>query len=112
MGTQKYIEEEIKPTQRELQAAPCAPPCIDETASLSNVARTTSACVIDFFEERDRVRAGLEESSREFEIDWRVRKVATRRLPSIQRVDRLEESLYWLFSAATLIYLLLGILGR
>jgi hypothetical protein len=33
------------------------------------------------------------------------------RLPSVGRIDRLEESLYWLLSAATLIYFLLRIFG-
>jgi len=104
MGTQKYTEEEMKFTQHELEAAPGAPPCIDQTASLSKVARIPPACVIDFFEARDRVPAGSEESSKEFEIDRKASKVAARRLPSAQQVD--------LFSAATLVYLLLAIIGR
>ena len=36
---------------------------------------------------------------------------AKRELPA-KRVDRLEESLYWLFSAATLVCLLLEIIGH
>jgi hypothetical protein len=43
------------------------------------------------------------------EIDRRASQVATRR-PLLTK--RLEESLYWLLSAATLVYLLLGIIGR
>jgi hypothetical protein len=39
-------------------------------------------------------------------------KVVFDRLRSIERVNRLEESLYWLLSAATLIYLLVGIIGH
>jgi hypothetical protein len=31
---------------------------------------------------------------------------------SIGRIDRLEESLYWLLSAPTLVYLILAIIGR
>jgi hypothetical protein len=101
----------MKFTQLELQAAPAAGsvPHIDE-ATLSKVIRGPSACVIDFFEARDRLPAGFEESSKEFEIK-KASKVAARRIPSIGPVDRLEETLYWLFAAATLVYLLLGIIG-
>jgi hypothetical protein len=46
------------------------------------------------------------------EMDRRPSEVAARRLPGVKRVGRLEESLYWLFSAAVLGYLLLEIIGR
>jgi hypothetical protein len=46
------------------------------------------------------------------EIDRRASKVAARRPLLTKRLDRLEESLYWLLSAAMLVYLLLGIIGR
>jgi hypothetical protein len=46
------------------------------------------------------------------EIDRRTSEVAARRLPGVTRIGRLEESLYWLFSAAVLGYLLLEIIGR
>ena len=52
------------------------------------------------------------ESSKEFPMNRQGSEVAAYRRPSVKRVDRLEESLYWLLSAATLIYLLLGIIGR
>jgi hypothetical protein len=38
-------------------------------------------------------------------------KVAARRIPPPGRMDRLEESLYWLLSAAALVYLFLGLIG-
>jgi hypothetical protein len=115
MGTQKYIQQEMKFTQRELEAAPGAPtaPRIDGATTLSNVTCAPSVCVvIDFFDARDRLRAGFEESSKEFEINRKASNVAAHRLPSAERVDRLEELLYWLLSAATLVYLLLCIAGR
>jgi hypothetical protein len=65
---------------------------------------------IDFFETSDRLAEGFKESGREF--DRRTSEVAARRLPGVKRVGRLEESLYWLFSAAVLGYLLLEIIGR
>jgi hypothetical protein len=34
-----------------------------------------------------------------------------RRLPAVERIDRLEESICWLLSAATLTYLLLELIG-
>jgi hypothetical protein len=71
---------------------------------------TTSACVIDFLKARDRLSAEFEGTSKELEITWKARKVAACRMPSVQ-VDRLEDSLYWLLSAATLGYLVLEIIG-
>ncbi|MEY2607099.1 MAG: hypothetical protein QOH31_4939 [Verrucomicrobiota bacterium] len=71
---------------------------------------TTSACIIDFLNARDRLSAEFEGTSKELEITWKARKVAARRMPSV-RVDRLEDSLYWLLSAATVGYLVLEIIG-
>ena len=82
----------------------------DEAAALSTVIRAPS-CVIDFFEARDRLSAGFESSSEEFEIKRKAGNVAARQIPSVGRFDRLEESLYWLLSAATLIYLVLAVIG-
>ena len=102
----------MKFTQRELQAAPGArsAPGIDEAATLLTVIRP-SAHVINFLEARDRLMAGFEVSSKEFAIKRKAGNVAARRIPSIGRIDRLEESLYWLLSAATLVYLIFGIIG-
>jgi hypothetical protein len=57
-------------------------------------------------------REGFEDGGKEFEINRRASKVGARRSPGVERVSRLEESLYWLFSAAMLSYLLLQIIGR
>jgi hypothetical protein len=65
---------------------------------------------VDFFEAGHRIAARFKETSNQFEIDLRA-KVSARRLFLTKRVDRLEESLYWLLSAAIVIYLLLGIIG-
>ena len=46
------------------------------------------------------------------EMDRRTSEIAARQLPGVKRVGRLEESLYWLSSAAVLGYLLLEIIGR
>ena len=103
----------MKFTQRELQVASGDPaaPGIDDATTLLKVTGARSACVIDFFEARDRLGVGFEVSSKDFEVNWRPGKVANR-LPTVERVDRLEESIYWLLSAATLVYLLLGVTGR
>ena len=114
MGTPTYLQPEMKFTKRELETAPGAPPapCIDAAATISNASRGRSACVIDFFEARDRLEGEFEESSKEVEIKWKASKTVVRRLPSAHWADRLEELLYSLLSAATLIYLLLCIIGR
>jgi hypothetical protein len=108
------MQQNMEFRQRELPAEPAArsAPGIDEAAALSTVIRAPSVCVIDFFEAHHRLPAGFEVSSKELEIKRKAGNVAARRIPSIGRIDRLEESLYWLLSAATLIYLLLGIIGR
>ncbi len=104
----------MKFTQRELQVASGAPsaPRIDDGTTPLKTTRVPSACVIDFFDGRDRLPARFEDSSKEFEINRRANKVVAHRPPSVEPVDRLEESVYWLLSAATLVYLLLGIIGR
>jgi len=71
---------------------------------------TTSAGIIDFLKARDRLSAEFNGASKESEMTWKARKVAARRMPSA-RVDRLEDSLYWLLSVATLGYLVLEIIG-
>jgi hypothetical protein len=77
---------------------------------LTTAIPTTSACVIDFLKARDRLSAEFAGTSKELGIAWKADKVDARRLPSAQ-VDRLEDSLYWLLSAATLGYLVLKVIG-
>jgi hypothetical protein len=90
------IHQNLKFTQQELPAtAPDAP----------------SACVIDFFETRDRLSAECVGASKELAIEQEIRKAAARRERSVGRADLLEESLYWLISTAVIAYLVLGILG-
>jgi len=107
------MQQDMEFTQREWQAAPAprSAPSIDEAATLSTVIRASSASVIDFFEARDRLSAGFEASGEEFEIKRKAGNVGARRIPSVGHFDRLEESIYWLLSAATLIYLVLEIIG-
>jgi hypothetical protein len=114
METPKYIQQQIKLTQRKSQAAVGAPsaPRIDEVTTPSKVTLAPSMCVIDFFEAGKRLPAGFKECGKKVEIDRKASKVAARRPLSSRRVDRLEESLYWLLSAAALVYLLLGIIGH
>jgi hypothetical protein len=111
MQTQEYIEQEMKLMHRESPAAPGAAPRLDETKYPSKVPRAPSACVIDFFEASGRVPARSQDGGKEPEINSKASGLAARRLPSV-RVDRLEDSLYWLFSGATLVYILLEIIGR
>jgi hypothetical protein len=85
---------------------------IEETTTLLEATRPPSACVIDFFEARDRLKPGLEEHGQQLEIKGKSQKLALHRLPTIKRADRLEESVYWVLSAVTVVYLLLGIIGR
>jgi hypothetical protein len=88
-----------------------AVPSVDHHSDLNEVPPTSSASDIDFFKARDRLSARFEETSQECEIKRKIRKVAARRMPPVRRIDRLEESLYWLLWAATLVYLLLWIIG-
>jgi hypothetical protein len=114
MGTPKYAQEETDLAPRETPTAPGASPGqrVEENTKLSRMTCDSSVWGIDFFETGDRLAEGFKESARAFEIDRRSSEVATRRLPGVKRVGRLEESLYWLFSAAVLGYLLLEIIGR
>jgi hypothetical protein len=111
METEEYIEQETKFTDRESLAAPGAAARLDETTYPSRVFRAPSACLIDFFEASNRVPAGLQNGSKEFDINQKASRGAAHQLPSGRRTDRLEDSLYWLFSAATLIYLLFALIG-
>ena len=84
---------------------------VEEAATLLTRTRASSACRIDSFEAHTGFPAGLEESSKIFAINRNAGQGAACRLYSIERVDRLEESIHWLLSAITLIYLILAIIG-
>jgi hypothetical protein len=109
MQTQEYIDQETK--ARESSALP-GTPRLDETTCLSKVPRAPSVPVIDFYRASDRVLSKSQDCSKELEIDRKTSRDFARRLPSVQRVDRLEDSLYWLFSGATIVYLLSEIIGH
>lgn len=113
MGTPKYAQQKTKFTPQEIQMSPGTPAKqrFNEEWTPSRTTRGSSVWVIDFFETPDQLGEGFEESGKEFGTNRRASKVA-RRLPGDKRVGRLEESLYWLFSAAMLSYLLLEIIGR
>ena len=63
------------------------------------------------FAQRELPAAEFEGSSQEFEVNRSAKEAAARRLTAVARMDRFEESAYWLLSAATLVYLLLGIIS-
>jgi hypothetical protein len=114
MGTPNDIQEPMKLKLRELPSLPPAPAMqrMDDASAFSKVlTRAPSGCVIDFFAARDWLQTGFAEGGPRIEIHQKPDELAAQRLPSVERVDRLEESLYWLLSAATLIYFLFGIIG-
>jgi hypothetical protein len=84
----------------------------EETTKLLEATCSPSACVIDFFDARDRLEQGLDERGQPSGTKGKSHKLALHRLPSIKRADRLEESVYWVLSAAILVYLLLEIISR
>jgi hypothetical protein len=114
MPTPKYAQEETDLTPRETPTVPGASTGqrFDENTTFSRMTRNSPVWGIDLLEKGDRLAEGFKESGREFEINRRASEVVASRLSGIKRVGRLEESLYWLFSAAMLGYLLLEIIGR
>ena len=107
METPDYLQEEMKFAQRELPAAPGAAPRTIEATTPSKLI----GAPFDLFEGVDRLPGGFEGSGQEFEMNRSAKEVAARRLTADARMDRFEESAYWLLSAATLVYLLLGIIS-
>ena len=103
----------MKFTPREFQTAHITQPtaCVGEATTLSKVPGARSAIVIDFFEAREWLSAGFEESRKEFEATRKTGRLAPREILSVWKGDRLEESFYWLLSAATVVYLILAIIG-
>jgi hypothetical protein len=106
-----YLQEEMKFAQREVSAAPGATPplCSNEATTRSNL---IAARLLDLFEGDDRLAGEFQGSSQEFEVNRSAKEAAARRLTAVARMDRFEESAYWLLSAATLVYLLLAIISR
>ena len=109
MKTPKDTPRNTKSTAFESPAGLCVPslPEIELAAPPQLVGGTRA---FNFFEPGHPIAAALKETSNQFEIDLRP-KVSARRRFLTKKSDRLEESIYWLLSAAVLIYLLLGIIG-
>ena len=101
MAVEEYILEKMNLPKQERPTALVtrSAPRFDEAETISSLSRTRSVYVINFFEPRNRLPAELESRLEDGQA-------AVSTLPSIGRMDRFEESLYWLLSAATLIYLL------
>jgi hypothetical protein len=112
MQTKEYVEPAKKLTNRDLPAAVSAASRLSETTHSSKIPLSPSACVIDFYQATDRVPPEAQDSGNEIEVDLKSNSVVGHRLPAVQRVDHLEDSLYWLFSGATLVYLVLAIIGQ
>jgi hypothetical protein len=112
MRTRKDIEEAQKLTEQEFEDLPGAPVAqrSDEAKTLLPTCAQT-LCVIDFFTAREWLQAGFGESSQRYRIHREIDNSSTYRLPGVEQVDRFEESLYWLLSAAMIIYFMLGIIG-
>lgn len=111
MQTEEYVEPAKKLTNRDLSDAVGAAPDLSE-AHAPKVPHSPSACVINFFQTTDRALPESQDGNNESEMDLQANKVIGHRLPAVQRVDHLEDSLYWLVSGATLVYLVLAIIGR
>jgi hypothetical protein len=99
-GKMNFAEQEM-PTRPVTRSASL----FDEGETISGLSRIRSVYIIDFFAERNRLPAVIE-ASEGFETNLKATRAAAPPLPSIGQMDRFEESLYWLISAATLIYLL------
>jgi hypothetical protein len=110
MKTPNDTPRTTKSTAFESPAGLCVPslPDIELTTPPQLVGGTRA---FNFFEAGHPIAGRFEETSKQFEIDRRP-KVSARRRFLTRKSDRFEESIYWLLSAAVLIYLLLGIIGR
>jgi hypothetical protein len=104
MAVEEYILEKMnfakqeRPTTLVTRSAPR----FDEAEIISRLSRTRFVYIIDFSEPSNRLPVEPESRFENLEAG----RVAAPTLPSIGQMDRFEESLYWLLSAATLIYLL------
>jgi hypothetical protein len=87
-----------------------AVPSVNYHPNLDKGPPTSPGSDINFIAAFDRLSARFGKTGKEFEIARKVRKVATRRGHAVRQIDRFEESLYWMLSAVTLIYLMLWII--
>ncbi len=103
----------MKFTQRELQVVAGAAPVrqVEDGATLLQVTGGPSQRPTRFFEACERLPQGFEKGGNEFAMTRKAGETMVRRLPAVERIDRLEESICWLLSAATLTYVLLELIG-
>jgi hypothetical protein len=80
-------------------------------AHLHEAPITPSSYAVDFIPAGDRLRAEIDEFSRQLEIEQEVRKAATQRRRSTELYDPFEDWLYSLVPAAAIVGLLVGVLG-
>jgi hypothetical protein len=108
MIVEENIQGKINFAKQKMPTIPVnrSAPHFDEVETISRLRQTRPVYIIDFFETRNQLREELGLRGEEFEIIQKVGQAAAPALPSIGQMDRFEESLYWLVSAATLIYLL------
>lgn len=76
------------------------------------ISRSSSTeCLVDFFEARDRLSADLAGSAEKTEIAERAYRTFVSEKRSSTWTDIVEAALYWLISAPTLAYVILVVLG-
>ena len=104
----------MKFTQRELQVVAGAPPVrqVEDGATFLPVTGGLSKCPGQFFEAGERLPYGFEKGGHQLATTRKGGRTMVCRLPAVERIDRLEESIYWLLSAVTLTYLLLELMGH
>jgi hypothetical protein len=109
MAVEEYILEKMNFAKHERPTAPRTRPArrFDEAETVASLTRTRFVYIIDFSEPSNRLPAELESRGEDLEAG----RTAAPILPSIGQMDRFEESLYWLVSAATLICLLFMIVS-
>jgi hypothetical protein len=107
----EQLGQNMKFTEQEMEIAftpaRSCDPSADEATRLSMA--ISSACVIDFFEARDRLSTELVGATKRQLILPNIRGALGKR--SGKAADAMEESFYRLISAATLAYLALQIFG-
>lgn len=84
---------------------------ISHQANLNELSPTSPACVIEFFEARQRLLTDPKRIAQETETDRLIHKSAIDRGRYVGVPDRVEDALYWLISTAVFGSLALGIFG-
>jgi hypothetical protein len=84
---------------------------INHQPKLNELSPTSSVCIIEFFEARQRLLTDSKRIAQATERDRLVHQSAIRRGLYTGVADTVEEGLYWLISAAVFAALALGILG-